>query len=173
MDRPPESQRDAATVYVVDDATDYRFLVQQVFSRFLPQYTVTLFAGGDALLQHLQTSSARPSLILLDLHMPGMSGLQTLTRLKQDRLENDQHRPPPGYPGPADRPPSDSHITSIPVRSIPVVVVTSSSSAQEIQACYEAGANSCLAKSMGLQPLRESMTLVCNYWMDTNRPFLA
>lgn len=173
MDRSSESGRDASTVYVVDDAADYRFLVQQVFSRFLPQYTVTLFAGGNSLLHHLQTSSARPSLILLDLHMPSMSGLQTLTRLKHDQLENDQNRPPPEYPGPADRPPSDSHVTSIPVRSIPVVVVTSSSSAQEILACYEAGANSCLAKPIGLGPLRESMTLVCNYWMDTNRPFLA
>lgn len=180
MDRPTESRRDASTVYVVDDATDYRFLVQQVFSRFLPQYTVSLFAGGDVLLHHLQTSSERPALILLDLHMPGLSGLQTLTRLKQDRLENNQNQPvlptafpAPAYPGPADRPPSDSYIISIPVRSIPVVVVSSSSSAQEILACYEAGANSCLAKPIGLNPMRESLTLVCNYWMDTNRPFLA
>lgn len=180
MDGLLESRRDVATVYVVDDGADYRFLVQQAFSRFLPQYTLALFAGGNALLQHLQTNSVRPSLILLDLHMPGMSGLQTLMRLKQNRLEDDPNRPQmltaspaPEYPDPADRPPSDSRPTSIPVRSIPVVVVTSSSSAQEIQACYEAGANSCLAKPIGLNPLRESLTLICNYWMDTNRPFLA
>ena len=81
--------------------------------------------------------------------------------------------PAPEYLVPADQPPSGSRPMSVPVRSIPVVVVTRSSSAQEIRACYEAGANSCLAKPIGLNPLRESMTLICNYWMDTNRPFLA
>lgn len=140
-----ETPHNASTVYVVDDEADYRFLVQQVFTRFLPQYSVSLFNGGDALLNHLQTSPARPALILLDLHMPGMSGEQTLARLKQE----------PAW------------------RVIPVVVVTSSSSSGKIQACYEAGANSCLAKPIGLDPMRQRLTLICNYWMDANRPFLA
>lgn len=150
--KPAESVRDASAVYVVDDGIDYRFLVQQVFNRFLPQYAVSLFPGGDALLQHLHASSTRPALILLDLHMPGLSGLQTLQHLKQARPDTGQN---------------DA------LRSIPVVVVTSSSSAQEIQACYETGANSCLAKPVGLNPLRQCLTLVCDYWMDTNRPFLT
>lgn len=136
---------EASTVYIVDDGADYRFLVQQVFTRFLPKYTIGLFSGGDALLDHLETSSARPALILLDLHMPGMSGQQTLTRLKQD----------PHW------------------KSIPVVIVTSSSSAQDIQACYDAGANSCLVKPLGLDLIRQRLTLICDYWMDTNRPVLA
>ena len=165
MDMPTELVRDASAVYVVDDGADYRFLVQKVFNQFLPQYTVTLFPGGKALLNHLQTSSVRPALILLDLHMPGMSGLQTLMQLKQDQLDIDAAPAGPVLVGsaPVDRP----------LRSIPVVMVTSSSSAQEIQACYEAGANSCLAKPVGFDPLRQRLTLVCNYWVDTNRPFLA
>ncbi len=100
MDRPTEIVRDASTVYVVDDAADYRFLVQKVFNQFLPQYKVTLFSGGDALLQHLQTSPVHPSLILLDLHMPGMNGLQTLAQLKQGRPVNGtdpKNAPPSGY----------------------------------------------------------------------------
>ena len=184
MDTPTELRRDASTVYVVDDGADYRFMVQKVFARFLPHYAVTLFPGGEALLNHLRMSLTRPSLILLDLHMPGMSGLQTLTQLKQDRFADsadgdassalltaagiapagtpERHRGSP--PGP---------VRDQPLRSIPVVMVTSSSSAKEIQACYEAGANSCLAKPIGLNPMRECLTLICNYWMETNRPFQA
>ena len=79
-----EPTRNTSRVYVIDDEADYRHLVEQVFARFLPQYAVTLFPGGDALLQHLQTNSAQPNLILLDLLMPGMSSQQTLTRLKQE-----------------------------------------------------------------------------------------
>ncbi|WP_080240700.1 response regulator [Spirosoma rigui] len=132
---------DASMVYMVDDGADYRFLVQQVFTRFLPQYTVIMFANGDALIDHLETSSIRPALILLDLHMPGLSGQQTLTLLKQN----------PHW------------------KSIPVVIVTSSSSAQDIQACYDAGANSCLVKPLGIDLIRQRLTLICDYWMDTNR----
>ena len=171
MDRPTELWRDGSTVYVVDDGADYRFLVQQVFARFLPHYKVTLFPGGEALLQHLRVSLVRPSLILLDLHMPGMSGLQTLTQLKQNHYENGPNREAGTAPAgiaPAHRPERDR-----PLRSIPVVMVTSSSSAKEIQACYEAGANSCLAKPIGLDPMRDCLTLICNYWMETNRPFQA
>lgn len=166
MDRPTEVVRDS-TVYVVDDAADYRFLVQKVFTRFLPQYKVTLFSGGDALLQHLRMSPGRPSLILLDLHMPGMSGLQTLAQLRQDRLVNgtDQKIDSPTGSIPAEQPRL--------LGPIPVVMVTSSSSVQEIRACYEAGANSCLAKPVGFGPLRHRLTMVCTYWVDTNRPFLA
>lgn len=149
-----ESVQNASTVYVVDDGVDYRFLVEHVFTRFLPQYTVGLFPGGESLLDHLQTSPVRPALILLDLHMPGLNGLQTLARLKQD-------------------PPADGPATAGAVRSIPVVIMTSSCSAQDIRACYEAGANSCLAKPVGLEAMRQRLALVCQYWVDTNGPVLA
>lgn len=133
---------DTATVYVVDDKEDYRFLVQQVFTRFMPQYAATLIPSGDALLQLLQTQSKQPALILLDLHMPDMSGQQTLLQLKQN----------PAW------------------KLIPVVVITSSSSAQEVQACYDAGANSCLVKPMDIDAMRRLLEQVCTYWIDINGP---
>jgi CheY-like chemotaxis protein len=172
MDMLTNSPRDASTVYIVDDGADYRFMVQRVFTQFLPQYKVILFPGGNALLEHLQTNPVLPSLILLDLHMPGMSGLQTLLQLKQEQPENGSL---PAIAAPAETSPAsaDSPPISWPVRSIPVVVVTSSSSAQEIQACYDAGANSCLAKPVGFGPLRQRLTLICDYWINTNRPFLT
>jgi len=131
-----------AFVYIVDDADDYRFLVQQVFTRFMPQYGTSFFAGGTELLTQLSVASVQPSLILLDLHMPGMDGHQTLLRLKQDPVW----------------------------KLIPVVVITSSSSAQEVQACYEAGANSCLVKPIDMQAMRQLLEQVCLYWVETNGP---
>ncbi|ARK13217.1 response regulator [Fibrivirga algicola] len=131
-----------AFVYIVDDADDYRFLVQQVFTRFMPQYDTSFFAGGTELLTQLDAASVQPSLILLDLHMPGMDGQQTLLRLKQN----------PAW------------------KLIPVVVITSSSSAQEVQACYEAGANSCLVKPIDMQTMRQLLEQVCLYWVETNGP---
>ncbi|KAB7729384.1 response regulator [Rudanella paleaurantiibacter] len=142
------STQPSPRVYIVDDTADYRFLVQQIFDRFLTQYRVAFFAGGDALLTHLRriptpspgADTALPALILLDLHMPGLDGKQTLTQLKDD---------------PA-------------LKNIPVVIVTSSSSAEEIRACYEAGANSCLPKPVGIEAMQQLLGLTCHYWVDTN-----
>jgi len=127
-------------IYVVDDEADYLNLVHYVFTQFLPQYVVSLFPSGEALLGNLQSTLERPALILLDFHMPIMSGQQTLVRLKQE----------------------------LAWKPIPVVVVTSATSDREIQSCYEAGANSCLAKPTNMESMQNLFKRVCSYWVDTN-----
>ncbi|AUD00434.1 response regulator [Spirosoma pollinicola] len=126
-------------IYVTDNEADYLHLVQYVFVEFLPEYAVLLFSSGETLLNSLQTNPERPSLLLLDLHMPEMSGQQTLQQLKarQDW------------------------------KPIPVVMITSETAEGEIQACYQAGANSCLAKPMNIDAMKKLFKQVCAYWVDT------
>lgn len=126
-------------IYLADDSADYRFMVKYVFTRYLPQFALSLFSGGEPLLNQLRRKSEQPALIFLDLYMPGLSGQQALEQLKQQSAW----------------------------KSIPVVMVTSSTSSEEIQVCYEAGANSCLAKPMGLDSIRQLYEQVCSYWIDT------
>lgn len=137
-------------LYVVDDGEDYRFLLQQIFTRFLPQYSARQFASGNALQEHIQTEpeGAGPSLILLDLNMPGLSGLQTLVLLKQS-LSGEQ-----------------------PSRwsSVPVVMMSNSASSQDIEACYRAGANSFLVKPADFDELRTLIEATCRYWLEMNQP---
>ncbi|MFD2934105.1 response regulator [Spirosoma flavum] len=127
-------------IYVVDNEVDYLNLVQYVFIESLPEYAVLFFPSGETMLSSLQTSLEQPALILLDLHMPSMSGQQILRQLKarQDW------------------------------KPIPVVMVTSETAEGEIQACYEAGANSCLAKPMKIDSMKKLFKQVCSYWVDTN-----
>lgn len=132
-------------IYVIDNEADYLHLVQYVFIEFLPEYTVVLFSGGETMLSSLQTSLEWPALLLLDLHMPDMSGQQTLRQLKA-RQE---------------------------WKSIPVVMVTSETAPGEIQGCYEAGANSCLAKPMSIEAMKKLFKQVCAYWVDTNGSVLS
>jgi CheY-like chemotaxis protein len=140
-------------LYIIDDEADYRLLANQVFSRFLPQYNVRFFTSGHELYEHIlaesgsvrpgkkEGSQARPGLILLDLHMPDFSGLQTLTYLKQHLLW----------------------------RRIPVVIMSNSLSAEEKDICYDAGANSFLNKPTELSQLAGMMHSVCRYWLEFNR----
>ena len=129
-------------IYITDDDADYLHLVHYVFVEFLPAYSILLFPNGKAMLNSFQTSLERPALLLLDLHMPGMSGQQTLTQLKANQDW----------------------------KLIPVVMVTSETAQGEIQACYQAGANSCLAKPINIEAMKKLFRQVCAYWVDTNGP---
>lgn len=134
-------------VYVVDDGADYRFIAQQVFQRFLPQYSVRFFSDGDDLRQLIQNKivTDEPGLILVDFHMPGLNGLQTITYVKQQSAW--------------------SHV--------PIVLMSYESSQDEMSACYEAGASSVMIKPTDLIQLRDVLQSVCQHWLDNTERYQA
>lgn len=86
--------------------------------------------------------SPRPSLIILDLRMPKLNGLDVLKEIKSD----------------AD------------LQRIPVVVLTSSTAESDIAAAYRNGANSYLVKPLDFKALCRMMGELCSYWLTWNRP---
>jgi CheY-like chemotaxis protein len=127
-------------VCLIDDEVDYRFLIQQVFSRYLQAQSVTLFSSGKAFLDKLPYFDQLPNLVLLDRHMPTLDGHQTLVILK-------------GHPT---------------YKRIPVVMMSAQASPFEISSCYEAGVNSFLSKSLNFEAMREQMKMICQYWLVCN-----
>lgn len=88
-------------------------------------------------------SGATPKVILLDLKLPKVSGLEVLRRMKQDpRLS-----------------------------TVPVVIVTSSAEDPDIQAAYQLGANSYVVKPVKFDEFREAMSRLGVYWLLLNRHF--
>lgn len=79
------------------------------------------------------------SLILLDLNLPTTDGCEVLAEIKSDQT----------------------------LRSIPVVILTTSASPTDIEACYRNGANSYLRKPMNLNQFTNMLKLVCDYWFGT------
>lgn len=77
-----------------------------------------------------------PGLIVLDLNLPGTDGREVLAQIKSD-----------------DR-----------LKTIPVVVFTTSSSPSDIEICYRAGVNSYMLKRMNLEQLKVSVQLFFDYW---------
>jgi two-component system response regulator len=83
-----------------------------------------------------------PKVVLLDLKLPKMSGLEVLRMLKGDEQ----------------------------TRSIPVVIVTSSREDPDIKAAYELGANSYVVKPVDFESFAEAMTKLGLYWLLVNQP---
>jgi two-component system, response regulator len=98
-----------------------------------------LFGSGSG--QPL-ASSDLPALALLDLKLPGISGLDLLRRIRQDPRTH----------------------------QMPVVILTSSAEEDDIAAGYNLGANSFVRKPVDFQQFAEAVQHVGLYWLVLNQP---
>ncbi|NBR28338.1 MAG: response regulator [Betaproteobacteria bacterium] len=74
-----------ATVLLTDDAPEYLMLLGEILS---PHYNVRI-AGSGASAIELAAAAPQPSLILLDVEMPGMDGYETIRRLREQNATRD------------------------------------------------------------------------------------
>jgi|SRR5438552_15804637 len=88
-----------------------------------------------------ERGAGNPRLILLDLKMPRMSGIDVLRRLKSDEG----------------------------TKSIPVVVLTSSAEAQDVQESYKFGVNSYLVKPVAFADFTSVVAHTGLYWAVMNK----
>ncbi|WP_119681456.1 response regulator [Indioceanicola profundi] len=97
----------------------------------------------EALLENPGTAAARlrPSVMFMDIHMPGASGLDVLERLRGNQR----------------------------TRRLPVVMLTGVSDAGAIAACYSLGANACLVKPNEYRGLVRMMQTSARFWTGCNR----
>lgn len=96
-----------------------------------------LFSEG----QYANRPNGFPKLVLLDLKMPRMDGLQVLQRMKQDAR----------------------------TQTIPVVMMTSSREEGDLFASYKLGVNSFVVKPVDFDSFAETVAEVGMYWMITNQ----
>jgi CheY-like chemotaxis protein len=142
---------DKREIYIVDDSADHRFVLESIFSRYLKQYPVRFFQGSEELYHYLILQSAPgykgmlPGLIILDLKMPAINGYELLKLLRQTP-DNEKTR----------------------WKSLPVVIMSNDGIPQDINQCYQAGANSYLTKPADFEELRSLLETTCQYWLDFN-----
>lgn len=100
-----------------------------------------IFATGRYASQQPETLVHHPRIILLDIQMPKVSGIEVLQKIKSDPR----------------------------TQSIPVVILTSSKEDPDIQKCYAIGANSYIVKPVNFESFADAIRNLGFYWLLLNQ----
>ena len=141
---------DAVDILLVEDnPQDAELTIRALKKHNLANRLITVEDGAQALdfifcrgKYATRELSHSPKVVLLDLKLPKVSGLEVLRALKQDER----------------------------TRSIPVVVVTSSREDPDIKTAYGLGANSYVVKPVDFDAFAESVSSLGLYWLLVNQP---
>ena len=127
-------------ILIVDDDADDREIIRDAFFSSIEEQEYIFIENGDKLLEYLEQSKEAepPSLIMLDLNMPGKDGRETLKEIKTDRR----------------------------FHHIPTVVFTTSSSMRDKQMVYDLGANCFITKPDTFNKLIEMTTSISRLWLQ-------
>ena len=130
-------------IIAVDDDDVDAFVLKRAFARSRGDVDFEHMICGDDLMTYLSDSSRRaaarsPTVILLDINMPGMDGFEVLRKLR----------------------------SGVATRTIPVVMVTTSDMPADIDRAYREGANSYYVKPSSVEELGKFVASFDQYWFQ-------
>ena len=137
-------QSDSGTpieILLVDDDPGDVTLTRKAMEKAKIRINLKVSANGQDALAYLHrkppyTESVRPDLILLDLNMPRMNGTEVLEQIRADAG----------------------------LKTIPVVVLTTSNAKEDIAKSYELGANCFITKPVGLAEFAKVVKSIEQFW---------
>jgi two-component system response regulator len=138
------------TIWVADDDQDDRLIANEALASCATPYAMRFAEDGAVLLESLrdaltgieQKPPVLPGLIILDLNMPGMSGLEVLRELKSDAR----------------------------LRGIPVIVWTTSRADADREASFRNGANDFLVKPNTFPEVKTALCNLARTWLSPAAP---
>lgn len=136
------SESRPAHFLLVDDNEDDVFLTREAFDAASLKVNLHHVDNGEKCLQFLRKQGAysnmpTPDLILLDMHMPVMDGHQVLTEIVKDEK----------------------------LRHLPVVVLTTSYEAADIQKMYKLRCSSYVTKPLDFDSFVKAIGQLAGYWL--------
>jgi len=138
------------TVLLIEDNADDEVLALKAFRHMPVPHEVVVARDGEGALDYLFDASGEanrlglepPALVLLDLNLPGIGGLEVLRRMRQDAR----------------------------TKLFPVVVLTSSLEDRDVIRSYGLGANSYIRKPVNFVEFIETVKQLATYWLLKNQP---
>jgi len=142
------TDKSSLSVLYAEDDPDDRLLAQLAHRESGVVNPLAFVADGEEALEYLRQSgrhvdrmgATQPGIVVLDLNMPGIGGLETLRIIKAD----------------------------LALRRIPVVILTTSAARGDIAQSYDAGASSYMVKPSQFGSLVRLFDCLCTYWFEVS-----
>ena len=127
-------------VVIVEDSDADFYAMRRVLQKALPCEIVRCSTGNEALdylfRRGTYPKAAVPSLILLDLNLPGKDGRSILAQVKQDKK----------------------------LCATPVVIVSTSDNPADVMYCYTNGCSGYVVKALSFERFSLALQTLCSYW---------
>ncbi len=139
--------KDAVDLLLVEDNSSDEELTLHVLKKYNLANRIVVVRDGAEALEFLLDKGGHevPKLILLDLKLPKLNGLEVLSQIKAEPR----------------------------TKIIPVVVLTSSREDTDLAACYQLGVNSYIVKPVDFTQFTECIRQLGLYWLLVNEPACA
>ncbi len=139
----------AAEIILVEDNPSDADLIKRALNKNNVANKILHLKDGQEVIDYLfgegqwkgRTTTNTPKVILLDLKMPKVSGIEVLKRIKSNPE----------------------------TKGIPVVVLTSSKEDPDIKECYKLGVNSYVVKPVGFEDFSRTVAQLGLYWLLINQ----
>jgi len=130
-------------IYIEDNEFDIE-LTLRAFKKLNLEASIKVIKDGEeavSFFDHLKAlNTALPKLILLDIKLPKVNGLEILQKIKSDEK----------------------------LKIIPVIMLTYSKEEKDLKEAYSFGANSYILKALTSEQFQEVVRLIKTYWLELN-----
>ena len=131
-------------IVLVEDDEDDQLLISQAIERLGLVNPIQIFPNGEMALTYLETTQQKPFLILCDINMPLMNGIE----LRSTINENEYLRQ----------------------KSIPFIFLTTTANADVVQKAYDESVQGFFQKAVNQEDLYQQLKLIVAYWQSCLHP---
>lgn len=138
-------QTNSGPIILVEDNESDAEVARRAIERSHPTNTLVVVGDGLSAAEMLLGTAGkppcpRPKLMMIDINLPGLDGIELLTRIRSNPD----------------------------LRGVAVVIVSSSTEERDIRKAYDRGCNSYVTKPIDIRALQSLYVSVTNYWTLTN-----
>ena len=131
-------------IIIVEDDLEDREIMQEIFSELSISNELKFFYEGGDVIKYLRETHDKPFLILTDVNMPGVNGLE----LREEIMKEDHLRR----------------------KSIPFVFLSTSDGSQIINKVYDLQVQGYFQKQTSFPEIKKQIKLIVDYWTNCKHP---
>lgn len=131
-------------IVLLEDDVDDQEIIQEILTSLGVKNTVVVFSNGVEALAYLRLTTEQPFIILCDVNLPKMNGLEF-----REEINNDEQ---------------------LKRKSIPFIFFSTNANRTTVQKAFELTVQGYFTKSPTLQELEDTLAMIINYWTYCKHP---